>query len=142
MATFCRVLAFRKADCLSVRRLATEAVEGASLALEGIHNVHGSHRLPLGVLGVGHCVPDYVFQEHLEDTASLLVDETADALHAAPAGKTTDGGLGDALDVVTKDLPVTLCASFAKSLASLAASSHDDKVILELVAKPLWSMHS
>ena len=31
----------------------TEAVEGASLPLEGVHHVHGGDGLPLGVLGVG-----------------------------------------------------------------------------------------
>ena len=76
------------------------------------------------MFGVGHCVSDDVLQEHLEHTARLLVDETADTLHAAPSGKTTDGGLGDALDVVTKDLPVAFGASLSKSLAAFAASSH------------------
>ena len=134
MATFCKVVAFRKAVIVrvTVRRLAAEAVESASLPLERVHHVHGSHRLPLGVLGVGHCVPDDVLQEHLQDTASLLVDEAADSLHTTSASKTTDGGLGDALDVVTKDLPVTLCASLAKALASFAASSHDDEVEISL----------
>ena len=104
--------------------LASEAVQGASLALERVHHVHGRHSLPLGVLGVGHCVSDDVLQKHLEDAASLLVDETANALHTTSAGETTDGGLGDALDVVAKDLPVAFGASLAKALASFAASSH------------------
>ena len=108
------------------RRLTAEAVQSASLSLEGVDHVHGSDSLPLGVLGVGDCVPDDVLQEHLEDTASLLVDETADTLHTAPAGQTADGGLGDTLDVVTKDLPVTLCATLAKAFASFAASSHSE----------------
>ena len=94
------------------------------MALQGVHDVHGCHRLPLGVFGVGHCVPDDVLQEHLEDSASLFVDETADSLHATPSGETTDGGLGDALDVVAKDLPVALSSTLAESLAAFAASSH------------------
>ena len=108
----------------SVKGLASEAVQGASLPLESIDHIHGCHRLSLSVLSVGDCVSDDVLQEHLEDTASLLVDETADALHSTPAGKTADSGLGDALDVVTKDLPVTLRASLAETLASFATSSH------------------
>ena len=91
MTTSCRVVALRKADYLNaVGRLAAEAVERA---LERVHHVHGGHRLPLCVLGVGHCVSDDALQEHLEDTLGFLVDETADALHATPTGKTTDGGL-------------------------------------------------
>ena len=109
---------------VSSHTLTAEAVQSASLALQSIDNVHGGHCLPLGVLCVGDCVPDDVLQEHLEDTAGLLVDETADTLHSTPAGETANGRLGDTLDVVTKNLPVTLGSSFAKSLASFAASSH------------------
>ena len=98
------------------------------------------------VLGIGH----YALQKHLEDTAGFLVDETTDALHTTPTGKTTDRGhgnayrleprpirhfisgeadikwrmglgtrLGDALDVVTKDLPVTLGTSLPRPLPLL-----------------------
>ena len=90
---YCRVLAKGK--------LATEAVESPALALEGIDNVHGSDRLALGVFGVGDGIPDDVFQEDLEHTSGLLVDEAGDALHAATTSKATDGRLGDALDVIT-----------------------------------------
>ena len=106
--------------------LSAESVEGASLPLQGVDDVHGGDGLPLGVLGVGDGIADDVLEEHLEDAAGLLVDQTGDALDAASAGQTADGGLGDALDVVTKDLPVTLGASLAESLASFASSRHDE----------------
>ena len=35
--------------------------------------------------------------------------------------ETTDGGLGDALDVVTEDLAVTLGAAFAEAFATFSA---------------------
>ena len=104
--------------------LTTKAVQGASLALEGVHHVHGSHGLPLGVLGVSDGITDNVLQEDLEHAASLFVDEARDALDTATAGQTTDGRLGNALDVITKDLAVALGASFTQSLSSLAAASH------------------
>ena len=63
------------------RCLAAEPVEGAALALEGVHHVHGGHGLPAGVLGVCDRVADDVLQEHLEDAAGLLVDESRDTLH-------------------------------------------------------------
>ena len=65
--------------------LAAEPVEGASLALERVDDVHGSDGLPAGVLGVGDRVTDHVLEEHLEDTAGLLVDEAADALDTTTA---------------------------------------------------------
>ena len=78
------------------------------------------------MLGVGDSVADDVLQEGLEDPAGLLVDEARDALDSSTAGETADGGLGDALDVVAQDLPVALSASLSESLASFAATRHDE----------------
>ena len=109
--------------------LTSESVEGASLSLEGIDDVHGGDCLPLSVLGVGDCVADDVLQEDLEHSTGLLVDQARDALHTASAGQTADGRLGDALDVVTQHLPVTLGASLSESFASFATSRHDEKLM-------------
>lgn len=108
----------------SISCLAAKAVQGASLALQGVDDVHGGDGLPLGVLGVGDGVANDVLEKHLEDAASLLVDQARDTLDAASTGQTTDGRLGDALDVVTKDLAMTLGATLAESLASFASSRH------------------
>ena len=105
-------------------RLAAEAVEGAALALERVDDIHGGDGLAARVLGVGHGIADDVLEEHLEDTAGLLVDEAGDALDTTTAREAADGGLGDALDVVAKDLAVALGAALAQSLTSLAASRH------------------
>ena len=109
----------RSSNCLT-----SESVQGASLPLEGIDHIHGGDGLPLGVFGVGDSVPDDVLEEHLEDTTGLLVDESGDTLDSATARQPPDGGLGDALDVVSQHLPVTLGASLAQSLASFATSGH------------------
>ena len=124
-------MALRRADWLVLkssekRNLTAESVEGASLPLESIDNIHGRHGPSLGVLCIGDCVTDHVLQEHLENSAGLLVDETRDTLDSTTASQTTDSGLGDALDVVTKDLPVTLGASLSETFASFAATRHDD----------------
>ncbi|KAF1414323.1 hypothetical protein FQV23_0002232, partial [Spheniscus humboldti] len=100
--------------------LAAEAVEGASLALEGVDHVHGRDRLPLGVLRVGDGVADHVLQEDLQHAARLLVDEPRDALHAATPSQAADGRLGDALDVVAQHLAVPLGAPLAEPLPALA----------------------
>jgi len=105
--------------------LAAEAVQSATLAFESVDNVHGGDRLAFGVFGVRHSVTNDVFQEDLENASGLLVDEAGDALDTATASQTTDGGLGDALDVVAKNLTVTLGASLSETLASFAASRHD-----------------
>ena len=106
--------------------LAAEAVEGASLALERVDNIHGGDGLPASVLGVGDRIADDVLEENLEDTARLLVDKAGDALDTATASEAADGGLGDALDVVTQHLAVALGAALSESLAALSTSRHFD----------------
>merc|ERR1719466_235293 len=121
----CNARKLLNAECTG---LSAETVEGAALPLEGVDHVHGGDGLPLGVLGVGHGVADHVLEEDLEDAPGLLVDEAGDPLDAAPPGEAPDGGLGDALDVVTEDLAVPLGASLAQPLAALATPGHDGLV--------------
>ena len=93
--------------------LSSEAVEGASLSLEGVDDIEGSDSLSAGVLGVGDSVSDDVLQEHLEDSSGLLVDEAGDSLDTTSAGKSADSGLGDSLDVVSQDISVSLGTTLA-----------------------------
>jgi hypothetical protein len=58
----------------------------------------------------------HVFEEDLEDTASLFVDETRDTLHTTTTSEATNGGLCDTLDVVAKDFAMTLSTALAKAL--------------------------
>ena len=44
-----------------------------------------------------------------------------DTLDTTTTSETPDGGLGDTLDVVTKNLSVTLGTALAEALAALAA---------------------
>ena len=120
----------------SRRCLTTESVESATLSLEGIDDVHGSHGLALGVLSVGDGIADHILKEGLENATGLFVDEARDTLDTTTASKTADGGLGNTLDVVTQDLAMTLGASLAEALASFSTSRHDDgfeKVVEELM---------
>lgn len=43
-----------------------------------------------------------------------------DTLHTATTSETTDCGLGDTLDVVTKNLPVALGTALSEALAALS----------------------
>ena len=60
--------------------LTAESVQGAALAFQSVHHIHGGDSLPLGVLGVGDGITDDVLKEDLEDTTGLLVDEARDTL--------------------------------------------------------------
>ena len=115
----------KKATKPTTKRLSTETVEGSALTLEGVDDVEGGDGLSLGVLGVGDGVTDDVLEEDLEDTSGLFVDQTGDSLDTTSTSETTDGWLGDALDVIPKDLSVTLGAAFAESFTSFSTSRHD-----------------
>jgi hypothetical protein len=94
------------------------------LAFQGVDNVHGCDGLPLGMFGVCDGITDDVLQENFEDPTGLLIDEARDTLHTTSASKTTDGRLGDALDVVTKYFTMTLGAPLSKSLSSFTTARH------------------
>jgi hypothetical protein len=78
------------------------------LTLESIDNVQRGDSLSLGMFSVGDGITDNVFQEDLEDTTGFFVDETGDTLHTTTTSETTNSRLGNTLNVVTKNLTMTL----------------------------------
>ena len=66
-----------------------------------------------------------IYKIYLQDAASLLVDETADALHAAAARETPNGRLRNALNVVAQHFTVTLRAALSETFTALSASRHN-----------------
>ena len=111
--------------------LTAESVQGTSLSLQSVDDIHGSDCLPLGMLGVGDGITDDILEENLEDTTGLFVDEPRDTLHTTSASETTDGRLGDALDVITQDFAMTLSATLSESFSSFSTSRHDDSSMNE-----------
>lgn len=57
-----------------------------------------------------------ILKEDLENTPGLLVDETRDTLDTATTSEAANGGLGDALDVIAKNLAVALGSALAETL--------------------------
>ena len=92
------------------------------MPLERKNDIRGSDSLTASVLSVGHSVTNDILEEDLENATCLLIDETADSLDTSSSCQTANDRLGDALNVVAKDLPVPLGASFAQPLSSFAAS--------------------
>lgn len=114
-------------------RLTTETVQSASLPLEGIDHIEGGDRLSLGVFGVCDSITDDGLKESLEHPASLFVDHGGDTLDTTSPSETTDSRLGNALDVVSEDLSVTLSTTLAEAFATFATY----KNIVSMVV--LWS---
>eukprot|EP00580_Thalassiosira_gravida_P015952 CAMPEP_0201664064 /NCGR_PEP_ID=MMETSP0494-20130426/5658_1 /ASSEMBLY_ACC=CAM_ASM_000839 /TAXON_ID=420259 /ORGANISM="Thalassiosira gravida, Strain GMp14c1" /LENGTH=100 /DNA_ID=CAMNT_0048142775 /DNA_START=390 /DNA_END=688 /DNA_ORIENTATION=+ len=86
--------------------LYAETIKGLALALESMNHVQSSNSPATTILRVGHRVTDQVLEEDPEYTTGFLVDETRYTLDTATTSETAYGGLGDALDVITKDLAV------------------------------------
>ena len=114
----------RAVFCWSEKRLTSETVQGPALSLKSVDDVHGGDGLPLGVLCVGDGVTDDVLEEHLQDTTGFFVNETRDSLDTTSASQTADGGFRDTLDVVTKNLSVTLGAPLSKTFSSFTSARH------------------
>ena len=70
------------------------------------------------MLSVRDRIPNDVLQKDLEDTTGLLIDETRNTLDTTTAGKTANSGLSDTLDVVAKNLAMTLSATLAETLGN------------------------
>ena len=78
----------------------------------------------LGMFGVGDSIPDDILQEHLEDSPSLLIDESGDTFDSSPPRQTADCWLGDSLDVVSQHLAMALGTTLSQSFSSFSTSSH------------------
>jgi len=91
------------------------------LSLESVDDIERGNGLALGVLGVGDGVTNDTLEEGLQDTTSLLVDHGRDTLDTTTTSETADGWLGDTLDVVAQNLPVTLGTTLSETLATFSA---------------------
>jgi hypothetical protein len=96
------------------------------LTFQSVYDIHRGDCLPLGVLGVGDCVSDNIFQENFEDSTGFFVDQSGDTFNTTSSSQSTDRGLGDTLDVISQNFSVTLGASFSKTFSSFATSRHLD----------------
>jgi hypothetical protein len=120
--------------CLAakLRKIAIlETVEGSSLSLEGIDDVHSGDGLSSGVLSVGDGVSDDSGEESSEDISAVLVDEEGDSLDTSSSGESSDGWLGDTFEnwsVVLSGVSLggnlTDSLSLSDSFSSFSDSSH------------------
>ena len=94
------------------------------MPLKSINNIHGSHGLPPGVLGVCDGIPDNVLKEVPEDASDFLIDVTADTLDTTSPGETADSWLSDTLDVLAHNLAMPLGTTLTETLTTLASAGH------------------
>ncbi len=78
----------------------------------------------------------HVLKENLEDTTGLLVDEAGDTLDTATTRETTNGGLRDTLNVVAKNLAVTLSTTLSETLGRGSQHLSRCSVITSLPCHP------
>ena len=101
-------------------------VQGLSLTTQSVDDIHGGDSLAAGVFSVSDRVTNDVFQEDLQDSSCFFVDQSGDTLDTPTTRQTTNGWFGDSLDIVTKDLSVTLGTALAQSFSAFASARHDE----------------
>jgi hypothetical protein len=104
----------------AIKNLTTKTVESTALSLESVNNVKRCDSLALSVLSVGDSITNDTLEESLQNTTSLLVDHGRDTLHTTTTRETADGRLCDTLDVVTKNLAMTLGSTFAETFSAFS----------------------
>jgi hypothetical protein len=74
------------------------------------------------MFSVSDSITNYIFQKYLEYSTSLFIDQTRDTLDSSSARQSSDGGLGDTLDVITQYLTMALGTTLSQSLSSFSSS--------------------
>jgi hypothetical protein len=72
------------------------------------------------VFGVSYGVTNHAFKEVPQHTTHFFVDVAADPLHSTTASQTTDRWLGNALDIFSHHLAMTLRTAFPKTFPTFA----------------------
>lgn len=104
--------------------LTSETIEGASLSLEGIDDIHGGNGLSLGVLGVCDCITNHIFEKDFQDSTGFFIDVSRNTLDSSSASESSDGRLGDSMDIISQNLSVAFSSRFSKSFSSFSAARH------------------
>jgi hypothetical protein len=101
----------------------------------------GSDSLSLCVLGVGDSITNDGLEEGLEDTTGLFVDHGRDTLDTTTTSETSNGRLGDTLDVVSKNLAMTLGTSFSEALAAFSACKRSESQYVSCYIESACVLH-
>ncbi|KAI9921703.1 hypothetical protein PsorP6_002703 [Peronosclerospora sorghi] len=104
--------------------LPAETVQRASLTLKSIHDIHCSDSFATGVLRVCYRVTNYILKEYFQYTAGFLVNKSGDTFHTTTTSKTTNSWLRDTLNVVAKNLAMTLRSTFSQPFTAFSTTRH------------------
>jgi hypothetical protein len=72
---------------------------------------------------------------------TLFIDHSRDTLDTTSSGKTSDGWLGDTLDVVSKNLAMTLGTSFSEALAAFSACKRSESQYVSCYIESACVLH-
>jgi hypothetical protein len=71
------------------------------------------------MFSVGYTVTDDILEKHFKHSTSLFINQPTDTLDTTTTSQTTDGRLGNSLDIITKNLAMALGTSLSKTFSSL-----------------------
>ena len=118
----CTILMQNNNENKSIGTSASKSIKSLSLALECIDDIHGGDSLATGMLRVRNRITNHILQKHLENSTRFFVNETGDALDTTTTSQAPNGRLCNTLNIVTKDLAMTLGATLSKSLSSFSTA--------------------
>lgn len=94
-----------------VCKSSSKSVESPALALQSVRKVESCDCLVASMFSIGDCISDNVLEQNLD--TRLLVHQACDALDSRTSGQSTNGWLGDSLNIISQNLPVPLESTFA-----------------------------
>ncbi|KAF1894647.1 hypothetical protein Lal_00027024 [Lupinus albus] len=109
---------------ISIINLTTKTIEGPSLSLESINNIHSSNRLPPSMFSISNCITNHILQEDFENTSRLFINQTTDSFHTSSSRQSPNRRFCDSLNVVAQNLSMPLRATFAQTLSTFSTTRH------------------
>ena len=97
-----------------------KSIQRFALPLEGIHHIHSSDWLPLGMISVGDGIPQESMQKVPQHKAGLVIHQPRDALNTTTTSQTTNHRLREPMIVVVSFLS---CAPSPSPFALLPVGS-------------------
>lgn len=110
--------------------LEAKTVDSASVALQGIDDVHGGDSLAVRVFSVGSGITENGLEEGTEGVTAFNIDQTRDTLDTTTTSETAESRLGDSRDGLLEGLAVALNTSLSETLSSLSFTIRRHNVLM------------
>ena len=85
------------------------------------------------MFSICNSITNNVFKENLEDTTGFFINQTRDTLDTTTTSKTTNSRLGNTLNIITKNLSMTLGTTLSETFTTFSTTSHFYVLLFNLI---------